>query len=137
MALSRLKDGSRPILVATDVAARGLDIQGVTLVVVYDLGREIADYVHRVGRTGRAGATGDAYTFLTEADAPLARPLKALLGPGSETTPAFDLLCNSAKANRGGGGLRGRQFGGRGGGGRGGRGGRGGGRFSQGRGRKW
>ena len=122
-ALGRLKDGSRSILVATDVAARGLDIPGLTLIVVYDLGREIADYVHRVGRTGRAGATGDAYAFLTDSDAPLAKQLKGLLGANAVTSPAFEALCNSAKANRGGGGPMRRGGGGRGGGNRFGRGG--------------
>ena len=64
-ALHAFKDGRTPILVATDVAARGLDIPNVGAVVNYDFPNGIEDYVHRIGRTGRAGATGDSYTFLS------------------------------------------------------------------------
>ena len=64
-ALHAFKDGRVPILVATDVAARGLDIPNVGAVVNYDFPNGIEDYVHRIGRTGRAGATGDSYTFLS------------------------------------------------------------------------
>jgi superfamily II DNA/RNA helicase len=51
------RKGKAPLLVATDVAARGLDIPGVALVLVYDFPLQVEDYVHRIGRTGRAGAT--------------------------------------------------------------------------------
>ena len=74
-ALSAFRQGDKSILVATDVAARGLDIPGVALVVVFDFPHEVADYVHRVGRTGRAGASGAAVTFLTGNDAPIAKQL--------------------------------------------------------------
>lgn len=56
-----------PIMVATDVAARGLDVPNVTAVVNYDFPNGVEDYVHRIGRTGRAGATGESYTFFTSA----------------------------------------------------------------------
>jgi ATP-dependent RNA helicase DDX5/DBP2 len=62
-ALSQFKKGVLKILVATDVAARGLDIKGVDLVVNFDFPMGADDYIHRIGRTGRAGATGTAITF--------------------------------------------------------------------------
>ena len=67
--LDRFKSGDITIIVASDVAARGLDIPGVSHVVNYDVPHHAEDYVHRVGRTGRAGKTGIAYTLMTEADA--------------------------------------------------------------------
>ena len=54
-----------PIMVATDVAARGLDVNNVVAVINYDFPNGVEDYIHRIGRTGRAGATGEAYTFFT------------------------------------------------------------------------
>jgi ATP-dependent RNA helicase DeaD len=62
--LKRFKDGSTEILVATDVAARGLDIENVTHVVNYDLPQDLEGYVHRIGRTGRAGRSGTAISLL-------------------------------------------------------------------------
>ena len=67
--LDRFKSGDITIIVASDVAARGLDIPGVSHVVNYDVPHHAEDYVHRIGRTGRAGRTGIAYTLVTEADA--------------------------------------------------------------------
>lgn len=67
-ALGQFKDGSCPLLIATDVAARGLDIPKVKLVINVTFPLTIEDYVHRIGRTGRAGADGMAYTFFTEHD---------------------------------------------------------------------
>jgi len=63
----RAEDGAN-ILVATDVAARGLDIKGVDLVVNFELPDDAENYVHRIGRTGRAGATGKAYSFVSDKD---------------------------------------------------------------------
>ena len=63
-ALSAFKDGKLQILVATDVAARGLDIEDMPLVVNYELPHVPEDYIHRIGRTGRAGATGEAMSFV-------------------------------------------------------------------------
>ena len=62
--VERLRDGSLKILVATDVAARGLDVEKIGLVVNFDVPREPEAYVHRIGRTGRAGRTGEALTFI-------------------------------------------------------------------------
>ncbi len=63
--LERLKDGRLDILIATDVAARGLDVERISLVVNYDIPMDSESYVHRIGRTGRAGNTGVAMTFIT------------------------------------------------------------------------
>merc|ERR1712185_208496 len=60
------KSGKSPILVATDVASRGLDVKDIKYVINYDFPNSIEDYIHRVGRTGRAGATGSSYTFFTQ-----------------------------------------------------------------------
>mmetsp|Transcript_11416 Transcript_11416/g.24763 ORF Transcript_11416/g.24763 Transcript_11416/m.24763 type:complete len:162 (-) Transcript_11416:22-507(-) len=61
--LRKFVDGEINIMVATDVAARGLDIKGVTHVVNFDMARDVESYVHRIGRTGRAGEVGTAITF--------------------------------------------------------------------------
>ena len=67
--LDRFKAGDITVLVASDVAARGLDIKGVSHIVNYDVPWHPDDYVHRIGRTGRAGATGKAFTLMTPEDA--------------------------------------------------------------------
>ncbi len=64
-ALAGFKDGTFNILVATDVAARGIDVSGVTHVINYRVPENAEDYVHRIGRTGRAEKEGDAFTILT------------------------------------------------------------------------
>jgi ATP-dependent RNA helicase DBP3 len=66
--LDAFKSGAATILVATDVAARGLDIPAVKLVINVTFPLTVEDYVHRIGRTGRAGAEGHAITFFTEQD---------------------------------------------------------------------
>ena len=62
-AFEKFRSGQVPILVATDVAARGLDIPNVKFVINYSFPLTVSDYVHRIGRTGRAGKTGVSYTF--------------------------------------------------------------------------
>ena len=69
--------GRYSILVATDVASRGLHIENVTHVINYDIPRNPKDYVHRIGRTGRAGKEGDAITFVTQEDEPLLRAVES------------------------------------------------------------
>jgi superfamily II DNA/RNA helicase len=64
-ALNDFKAGKVKALIATDVAARGLDISGVSHVINYDAPKQYEDYVHRIGRTGRAGAVGKALTFVS------------------------------------------------------------------------
>jgi len=78
-ALSNLKSGAKDILVATDVAGRGIDIKDVSLVINYDMAKTIEDYTHRIGRTGRAGKHGTAISFCTKDDSPLFYDLKQLL----------------------------------------------------------
>ena len=69
-ALQGFRDGRFEVLVATDIAARGLDIADVSHVVNYDVPQHPEDYIHRIGRTGRAEASGDAFTIMTAEDAP-------------------------------------------------------------------
>ncbi|EDQ86493.1 uncharacterized protein MONBRDRAFT_10827 [Monosiga brevicollis MX1] len=78
-ALSQLKDKTKDILVATDVAGRGIDIKGISMVINYDMAKNIEDYTHRIGRTGRAGSSGVAVTFLTEEDSKVFWDLKEML----------------------------------------------------------
>lgn len=82
-ALSAFKSNRIQILVATDVAARGLDIPDVSLVINYDTPQNIDDYVHRIGRTGRAGNTGVAISFINESNKPIANDLYDLLAENS------------------------------------------------------
>ncbi|MDO6749393.1 helicase-related protein, partial [Gilvimarinus sp. 1_MG-2023] len=63
--MQMLREGKRNILVATDVAARGLDVEGMDLVINYDLARKGDEYVHRIGRTGRAGKSGLAISLIS------------------------------------------------------------------------
>ncbi|RZC48322.1 hypothetical protein C5167_041268 [Papaver somniferum] len=85
--LNQFRSGKSPILVATDVAARGLDIKDIRVVVNYDFPTGIEDYVHRTGRTGRAGATGLAYTFFCDQDRQYAADLVKLLEGANQEVP--------------------------------------------------
>jgi superfamily II DNA/RNA helicase len=78
--LNRLRDRSMRVLVATDVAARGLDVPGINLVVNYDAPRQAEDYLHRIGRTGRAGRAGIAVTFLGHEDRHLVKNIERFTG---------------------------------------------------------
>ena len=78
--LDRFKSGEVNILVASDVAARGLDIKGVSHVFNFDAPWHPDDYVHRIGRTGRAGAKGRAFTFVTKDDADALKDIQKLIG---------------------------------------------------------
>ena len=78
-ALQGFKSGQFEVLVATDIAARGLDIAGVSHVVNYDVPENAEDYVHRIGRTGRAQNTGDAFTLVTEEDVRDARSIERFI----------------------------------------------------------
>ena len=112
-ALEFFRSARCPILVATAVAARGLDIPNVTHVVNYDLPTDIDDYVHRIGRTGRAGNTGISTAFFNRGNRGVTRDLIDLLKEANQDVPSF--LEVVAREGTG--------FGGGGGGGRGGRGG--------------
>jgi superfamily II DNA/RNA helicase len=78
-ALERFRKGEISILVATDVAARGLDIKGVTCVLNYDTPNNIDDYIHRIGRTGRAGKAGQAVSFINDKNKPMVKHLFKIL----------------------------------------------------------
>ncbi|MBM3857157.1 MAG: ATP-dependent helicase, partial [Verrucomicrobia bacterium] len=69
-ALDGFKNGRYEVMVATDIAARGIDIAGVSHVINYDVPQHPEDYVHRIGRTGRAQAIGDAFTLMTAEELP-------------------------------------------------------------------
>ncbi len=78
--LDQLRSGRCRILVATDVAARGIDVAGITHVFNFDLPRQAEDYVHRIGRTGRAGATGTAISFVSRRDIGILRNIEHYVG---------------------------------------------------------
>ncbi|KIM60576.1 hypothetical protein SCLCIDRAFT_123826 [Scleroderma citrinum Foug A] len=119
MALQTFRTGRTPILVATAVAARGLDIPNVTHVINYDLPSDIDDYVHRIGRTGRAGNTGVSTAFFNRGNKNIVRDLVELLREANQEIPSW--LESVLQETTFGAGFRG---GGRGrGAGRGGRGG--------------
>ncbi|MEZ5729841.1 MAG: DEAD/DEAH box helicase [Burkholderiaceae bacterium] len=79
-ALAAFKDGSLPVLVATDIAARGLDIEQLPHVVNYELPNVAEDYVHRIGRTGRAGSTGAAVSLVDDEEIKLLAGIERLIG---------------------------------------------------------
>lgn len=135
MVLRDFRDGRTPILVATDVAARGLDVDDVKFVINFDYPNCSEDYVHRIGRTGRAGHSGTAYTLFTVKNGPKARDLIAVLTEANQQiNPKLTQLMNTAR-DYGRDKSRFRAGGGRGGSGgfRGSSGGSGGGRFAGGR----
>ena len=78
--LTKLRHGDVKVLVATDVAARGIDVQGISHVINYDLPKFAEDYVHRIGRTGRANNTGIAISFASSADRHLLRKIEQFTG---------------------------------------------------------
>ena len=154
-ALAGFKNGDIPILVATDIASRGIDVDGITHVFNYDLPNEPESYVHRIGRTGRAGRSGMAYGFCDESEAGYLVGIERLIEqsipviedheyhyegarpkPGQKPGKIKQKGASQSNSrNRGGGrGGGGRGGGGRGGGGRGGGGRGGGGRGGGGRG---
>ncbi len=85
-ALQGFRDGDFRVLVATDIAARGIDIDHVAHVINYDLPQVAEDYVHRIGRTGRNGRTGEAMSLITSEDKPLWRDIRKLLGHAVESS---------------------------------------------------
>jgi ATP-dependent RNA helicase RhlE len=79
-ALDGFRSGSYQILVATDIAARGIDVLSISHVINYDIPDTTDAYTHRIGRTGRAAKTGDAFTFVTHEDEPLVKSIERVLG---------------------------------------------------------
>ncbi|KAK2462235.1 hypothetical protein APHAL10511_005731 [Amanita phalloides] len=113
-ALHTFRTGRTPILVATAVAARGLDIPNVTHVINYDLPSDIDDYVHRIGRTGRAGNTGVSTAFFNRGNKNIVKDLVELLREANQETPSWLESLAHESSFGGGGGHRGRGRGGRG-----------------------
>jgi len=87
-ALAKFRDGRVQVLVATDVMSRGIDVSGIDAVVNYDVPMDPEDYVHRIGRTGRAGATGHAYTFVAPDEI---TPLREIEYFTKKLVPVWDL----------------------------------------------
>ncbi|KAL8457942.1 hypothetical protein ACS0TY_035704 [Phlomoides rotata] len=85
--LAEFKSGRSPIMTATDVAARGLDVKDIKFVVNYDFPSNLEDYVHRIGRTGRAGAKGTAFTFFTHGNVKHARELIKIMQQAGQIVP--------------------------------------------------
>jgi len=114
-ALADFKRNYSPILVATDVAARGLDVKDIYMVVNFDMPNNIEDYIHRIGRTGRAGATGLAVSFFTEKHSKLAKELVDVLAKAKQDIPpALATMAPSGGFGRyggyGGGAPNGRRY---------------------------
>ena len=91
-ALDGFRDGSYQVLVATDIAARGIDVSCISHVINYDMPDTTDAYTHRIGRTGRAAKTGDAFTFITREDEDMVRSIERVLGEKVErrTLKGFD-----------------------------------------------
>src|SRR6185503_20007749 len=91
-ALQDFKTGRVRVLVATDIAQRGLDISGITHVINYDVPQQAEDYVHRIGRTGRAAREGDAFTFMSPDEIAMVRQIERVIGQPIPriSVPGFD-----------------------------------------------
>merc|ERR1712098_1043916 len=106
--LGEFKSGKAQILVATDVAARGLDVDDIKFVVNYDFPNCTEDYVHRIGRTGRKGNSGTAYTFFTQENSKNATDLIAILKEANQVVNPqlyeMEVMSRMFKSHTGGGG---------------------------------
>jgi ATP-dependent RNA helicase RhlE len=90
-ALKGFKDGTHQIMIATDIAARGLDVESISHVINFDMPDTADAYIHRIGRTGRAERSGDAFTLVTPEDTDMVRALERIMGPLPKLTlPDFD-----------------------------------------------
>jgi len=91
-ALEDFKSGKVRVLVATDIAQRGLDISGITHVINYDVPQQAEDYVHRIGRTGRAAKEGDAFTFMSPDEIAMVKSIERVIGQPIPriSVPGFD-----------------------------------------------
>jgi len=121
LALAQFRSGKTPILVATAVAARGLDIPNVKHVVNFDMPTDIEEYVHRIGRTGRVGHTGLATSFFNDKNRNVARDLMDILGEAKQDVPSWleslayqaqqhQMAKRQQKSRYGGGGFGGRDY---------------------------
>jgi ATP-dependent RNA helicase RhlE len=113
-ALEAFRRGTTRVLVATDVAARGIDVEGISLVVNFDLPNVAESYVHRIGRTGRAGATGRAISFCDREERSLLVDIERLIRrrlPTASGDPRPDVVAQAPVAPERGGGSRQNGFG--------------------------
>ena len=110
-ALNGFRSGKYRILVATDIAARGLDISRISHVINYDMPDTVDAYTHRIGRTGRAERTGDAFTFVTREDRAFVWEIERILGEEIErrTLEDFDYTAQPRPSGRDGRGKQGRR----------------------------
>ncbi|HVR37579.1 MAG TPA: C-terminal helicase domain-containing protein, partial [Thermoanaerobaculia bacterium] len=101
-ALAAFKSGKCRVLVATDIAARGIDVEGISHVINFDFPMHAEDYVHRIGRTGRAEAIGDAISFVTPEDEPYVRDLEKMIRKKVERkrVDGFDYTDREVHAHR-------------------------------------
>ncbi|MDD5169566.1 MAG: DEAD/DEAH box helicase, partial [Syntrophales bacterium] len=99
-ALDGFRDGSYQILVATDIAARGIDVSSISHVINYDIPDTTDAYTHRIGRTGRAAKTGDAFTFVCREDEPLIKSIERVLGEKIERRLLKDFDYRKAAPSR-------------------------------------
>ena len=97
-AINGFRDGRYDILVATDVAARGIDVSEISHVINFDMPDSVDAYTHRIGRTGRAERTGEAFTFATETDEPLVRKIEQVLKKTVEHRSFTDVVRNPASS---------------------------------------
>jgi ATP-dependent RNA helicase RhlE len=102
-ALEDFKSGKIRVLVATDIAQRGLDVSGISHVINYDVPQQPEDYVHRIGRTGRAAATGDAYTFMSPDEIAMVRTIERMIGQQIPriSVPGYDFGTTADAATNG------------------------------------
>ncbi|HET9137092.1 MAG TPA: C-terminal helicase domain-containing protein, partial [Candidatus Kapabacteria bacterium] len=101
-ALKNFKNGRTRVLVATDIAARGIDVDDLEYVINYEVTNEPETYVHRIGRTGRAGANGTAFSFCDASEKSYIRDIEKLIGKKITVIPdhPFPLVDNSAEASK-------------------------------------
>jgi len=97
-ALEDFRSGRVRVLVATDIAQRGLDISGISHVINYDVPQQAEDYVHRIGRTGRAAKEGDAFTFMSPDEIAMVRLIERVIGQPIPriSVPGFDFGTEAA-----------------------------------------
>lgn len=101
--IEKFKAGKIPILIATDVIGRGIDFPNVSYIFNYDTPKNVDDYVHRIGRTGRCGNTGKSYSFINENSRPIINDLYSLLKKQRIEIP--DFIERMYRENKGGYGV--------------------------------